>query len=264
MTKRKHFDNTSYTTGLNIALQTAFYPHYDYKKAKQGKKYTVVNSFPDDMCKNPKARGKQMDRLVDRMVHLIQDDGFTLEDLIGNSKSSSKKLKRFQKDSTVYMREQLIPYLIRKTLVPFESQVHVYDKKKNIGTSIDLICKTIEGKLAIIEIKVGFDCYYELHTGKCMNHPFEDIEDSLRWQHQLYLSFAVDMIEKQRKIKVDRELSAVVRMSSDGINIYPIFPWDIGSKDIAWNILASRSDWNNKERKKYIGNCRRKRTKQLD
>lgn len=254
---KRHFDNTSYTTGLNVALQTAFYPHYSFKRADRGPLHKPKGDVPKNMHKIPKRRGRFTDRIIYQMTKLLQEEDISLKDILSDTPTKNCDIRALRKYCTDYVREQLVPYLIENKLTPIESQAKVYNLECRVGTCIDLVCRTASRKFAIFEIKTGFDTYYERHTGRKMNTPFQDVNDSPRWQHQLYLHFAVQMFAKYREVEVDRTSCAVLRMCRDGLQCYPLFEWGTEVTDDAWKVLLEQKDWTYEDRRKYMGKCKR-------
>ena len=72
---------------------------------------------------------------------------------------------------------------------PMSSQMPLGCLDLRLGTMVDLMCSTKDGKLVIVEIKSGFDDYYDIQNQGNMMYPFEDVPQSCRNKHLLQLLF---------------------------------------------------------------------------
>lgn len=245
-------------TGLNIALNCSFYPRYTYKAATQGPlQQPVATVVHDKLPKNPLARGKLIDRTVNKMCQLCTR-GASLDVLISDEAPPAgplaAEIRGFRRMCVDYVSAQLIPYLIEHKLTPVETQVPVADTCVRVGTFLDLVCRTATGGWVVFENKIGFNAYYHRHTGHAMAAPFEFLEDSPHAQHQMYLAFAVSMFERNRQVTVDRAECAVLRMTEGGLCVHPLVNWPHRRTLMAraWCILAHQKEWNHKDHVNHL------------
>lgn len=263
-----------YMTGLNVALRSAFFPHYSYAKATQGPVHHSERTADqhDAMPQNPKKRGHLIDRLVNKMCALCAN-GVALEWLVGDDDprqhSSDAQLcaevRGFRRLCVDYVSVQLIPYLVRERLVPVASQVPVADTCVRVGTALDLVCRAADGSHVVFEIKTGFDSYYHRHTVLPMLTPFEYWDDSPASQHQLYLAFALSMYERKAAVRVDHTRCAVLRLTRDGLVDHPLVEWPRKNVTMAqgWAVMARQKQWNHKERNAFVGQKKRALSRKL-
>lgn len=188
--------------GLNRALKKLFFPHYRFRAAKGGLKF-------DDGIKNPKRRGKTVDRNVTQLVNLCK----------------TKALPEASEHFSGIFRTQLIEYLIANRLKPVTSQHPVCDESVRVGTKIDLICKTADGKYAIIENKIGYTHSLYVHSRTSMRSPYQHLNDSLHNQMQLYLHHAVALFTKQHPSRtIDSSACVILRMAPDALEVIRMRP----------------------------------------
>jgi len=257
--------NNEYCTGLNVALRCAYYPMYTYKTATLVTEHPYSRLvIPIDMTlhlevlpKNPKRRGKMLDRCVNKMVLLAKQNVSLLaliskEPFKSNDKHLVAEVRGFHKSCISYVKHQLIPYLIENGLEPLESQYPVANAKARVGTAIDLVCRDPTGSYVILENKLGFEAYYNTHTQHKMCAPFQQLDDSPYNQHQLYLLLAISMFEQQRNVKVNRNLSGVLRMSQRGLWEYSLMECSSDKLIQAWDRIIQQHDLNHKQRLEFI------------
>jgi hypothetical protein len=70
---------------------------------------------------------------------------------------------------------------------PVSSQLTLGCSVLRLGTKIDLLCQTEDDEIVIIELKCGFDDYYDVSNQGNMEYPFEHIQTSFRSKHYLQL-----------------------------------------------------------------------------
>jgi len=230
---------STHMTGLNMALKTAFYPHYSYTKAIHG--HSTPLQFPhEDTYKSGRIRGKAMDKLTDEMV------------------LKAKNNEDWQNSFTGIFQTQLVDYLKRNALFPVASQYPLFDSELRMGTHVDLVCKTTSGKFVLFENKVGYEASLERHTLKPMRAPFETLNDSPLNQMHLYVAFIVRMFKKQYPMReLDESLCAILRMSPNGLDIFSYRP-DLDVESGA-NALRKLRDLTKRDRLRLNRNQRKRK-----
>ena len=227
--------NSVFMTGVNSALKTAFYPSYSFSKAKFGPSDTLKVPHEDDY--SAKQRGKIHDKFVDK--------------LIGNAK--------WNMPHTSMLMNQLVTYLVEHRLTPIASQYPVYDGETRMGTKVDLVCKTVDGKYVLFENKVGYESCLHRHTGKQMLAPFEHMNDSPMNQMHLYLAFSVYLFKKQYPSRVvDESQCAILRASPNGFDVF-VMKQDLRVGE-AMEKLGTLKDLHKRDRQRLNRNARRRKT----
>jgi hypothetical protein len=85
----------------------------------------------------------------------------------------------------------------------YEAEYCVGDKELHLGTGVDLLCITEDGKIAVVEIKTGFDkVQYGGPMTMRMRKPFNMMDVSPWSQHQLQLLTTVGLFEKMTGLQV--------------------------------------------------------------
>ena len=73
--------------------------------------------------------------------------------------------------------------------IPVAAQVPVGCEKLRLATNMDLLCQDLDGNFIVIEIKCGFDDYWNEHEQTRFHYPFQDISVSCRNKAFLQLLF---------------------------------------------------------------------------
>lgn len=177
-----------------------------------------------------------------------------LEDFVQNAKNGVLKKDLDPRSGTVIKE-----VLARKWII-IDAEYCVGDKDLRLGTGIDLLCITENGKIAVVELKIGFDnVIYEGPTQKRMKKPFNMMDDSLYSQHQLQLLATVFLFEKMVGIPVDLAEVWVIGhpQGLDGLcrlREFPLHPSIASQGLILVHTLASTPKTSKK--RKYIANVK--------
>lgn len=200
--------------GLNPAIQAAFAPAFRVADVYRGEARGRLRRRGGSSKRTAKAAGRRWDGYVDQLCRN------------GLAHAADTELRR---------------YLLAQGLVPHSSQVSVYDVAARIGTRLDLVCRSPDDdRWVVFEIKLGYthECYWR-GTGP-LAPPFEQWNDALAHQHQLYLGFGVDLFERTFPTRtVARDRCAVLRTTADGTLHVHALDWP-GTVDrqVAWERLA--------------------------
>jgi hypothetical protein len=111
---------------------------------------------------------------------------------------------------------------IRKVLsgrswVPIVAQLPVGCDKLRLGTKIDLLCRDSNLQLVILEIKCGFDGYYDTETDARMLAPFEKVACTFRNLHFIQLMLTSWLFSHQHTANYNHQLtpSYILRLFHD-------------------------------------------------
>jgi hypothetical protein len=122
--------------------------------------------------------------------------------------------------------KRIIKALHDMKLVPVESQVVVCNEVLRMGTAVDLVCRhRITKKFVVLEIKCGYDSYYNHHTIYKMNEPFSAMNDAPANQHQIQLGLTASMFCRVYGFKIKDIDCWVIRSHSRGVSAYPLASW---------------------------------------
>lgn len=101
------------------------------------------------------------------------------------------------------------------------SEFNLFDERLGIGTSVDIIAVTNEGKLVLIEVKCGFSGYFDNHDGY-MEGSLHKLTNSPHHQANLQLISEALLIVKNHQISLDNMLLYVIRVDDDGLYHYKV------------------------------------------
>jgi hypothetical protein len=149
-------DGHSFARGLTKTLDACFCPDFSIR--------VVLSQLKRKKAKRSgKFIGNKVDRELDRWV----------------------KKKRLKNPHPYLLLIQNV--LKQNEWTPIASQLDLACSALRLGTRIDLICENNEKELIIIELKCGFEDYYDVANQGNMLYPFTDVEISCRNKHYLQL-----------------------------------------------------------------------------
>lgn len=180
--------------GLTNLLRRAFYPKYEFHKAR-GKTPKTFETRPVGGIKRGLRRGRQVDGELSRWA------------------DSGAKVKH-------PFARKFVAWCEHEGLVPVASQVCVADTISNVGTLVDLVLMDTRGRLLVVELKCGFGGHYDAASGR-MRAPFAEAPDSPRNQHLLQVAFSAHMF-KQTFPELGSPRAAIVRVVDGGVEKTPL------------------------------------------
>ncbi len=74
-----------------------------------------------------------------------------------------------------------------KEWTPVSTQVALGCNTLRVGTLVDLVCRDRDGATVLVELKCGFDDYYDVANEGVMNFPFQDLPLTFRNRHYVQL-----------------------------------------------------------------------------
>jgi hypothetical protein len=224
--------------GIIEAIQQTFFPQYDYRKASNAAKKLkwVPNKRPA-----PPNRSfvsfKQAIGLDGRELgeHIDKEFAATVEHMVINAIPFVPKS---------FARIQVCPYTMslldfhhRNHWQPLFTQYKVMAPGLRVGTRIDEICITPDGRLIVVEIKYGYDEYREFGNA-CMNAPLGDCLDSPQHQHMLQCGIPALMLQKFWRVKIDAAF--VVYVTDGEVYPLPVGAWFWERQEQIWNAFEEQ------------------------
>lgn len=177
--------------GLTKTLASCFYPNFSikelFKHVKKVKKKT-----------HGRLLGNNLDKLITRWT-------------ISKNKTS---IVKFKKNKSFPWFEKFVQELKEKNLSPVKSQLSLGCSEIRLGTNLDVLCKHNQSnELVLIEIKYGFDNYYDLFipSQRYMLPPFDNVEATFRNKHLMQLYYtkwlyedcnAIDTVSKSFVVRL--------------------------------------------------------------
>ncbi len=107
---------------------------------------------------------------------------------------------------------------------PVLTQAPVRHDTLRIGTMVDVVCRDSQGRYKLLELKTGFEQYYDTSSGHKLSGPFEQHSDCPRNQHQLQLAATEHMYKMTHKDQLLAP-SVILRFHSSGVEIVPMQQW---------------------------------------
>jgi hypothetical protein len=147
--------NGSYARGLIATLNSYFYP--EFLPHRKGKPRGYSN-------------GKQIGILIDSQLSAWVDK------------------KQYPKKPHEYFTA-IVKELEYKQWIPIRTQKAVGCNSLRLGTMVDIECKNQQGQIILLEIKTGFEGYFDNRTDAKMEQPFEKIPTCYHYIHLLQLWF---------------------------------------------------------------------------
>jgi hypothetical protein len=219
-----------FVRGLCPTLAKHFFPFFVRSKARPHPNTSVVAQRSKPFIR--RQSGLQLGRKIDTEVqirgqfcirHGLGPECFAglslpIANLAGKEAHQMRELWKSTHD---YSR-RFFHTLVRWGLDIVGVQTVVGSAAHNLATAVDVVCRDKHsGGLVIVELKTGFDSYYEHFCGHLLS-PFSDKFDSPHNQHQLQLGFTAQMYASQTQHDVT---GFVVRIHKDGESVYPLESW---------------------------------------
>lgn len=123
-----------------------------------------------------------------------------------------------KKHPTIHVYTQRILTFIMETMKwrLLRSEFNLFDERLGIGTSIDIVAVTNEGKLVLIEVKCGFTDYFD-HCDGYMHGTLHKLTNSPHHQANLQLITEALLIMKNHGIGLNELLLYVIRVDDTGL-----------------------------------------------
>lgn len=230
----KFLVNGKSVEGLHSVISATFFPFYDYKRAIFGKQRGLIkaNRHRAQNKEEGMEAGKKLDDTLGTVTKWLQaspdlnlrhfcEPDLALPASVASWYSLINECRRgMQADA-----RQICCALLMHHLRPIRAQFPVGHELLRIGTAIDLLCKDQRGDYVVVEIKRGFDVYYEAHTEHTMQPPWHAMNDSPHNQHQIQLGLTLLMFCRTTGLSLERVRGLVLRTMSKGVMKYPLEHW---------------------------------------
>lgn len=153
-------DRSSYARGLTKSLSAEFVPEFSISLVMRDLEHA-----------RPKKRGRFKGNLADKQLSLWANEGIL------------PPPHKDQDDRFGHIRN----VIINQRWIPVSAQLPVGCKELRLATKIDLVCKDMEGRIILVELKCGFDDYFDVHNQGFMSYPFNELPTSCRHKTVLQL-----------------------------------------------------------------------------
>jgi hypothetical protein len=122
--------------------------------------------------------------------------------------------------------QRIISFLCMKLWIPVASEFYIWDKKNNIGTSVDLLIYDLKGngKLSIIELKTGYENeeYDSLEEDEYLISELNFLRNCPQNRHLIQLLFNMVILEKNYNIHNLEGYVVKVCSKRRGIEVFSI------------------------------------------
>ena len=149
-------DGHTFARGLTKTLAACFSPTLSVDLALKGTSHVKQKKSGTQI-------GMQLDLAI---THWVNDPGFTI------------MCPRF---------DEVKRAIEERGWTPVRAQVAVGCQTLRLGTMVDVVCLDDKGETVLVELKCGFDDYYDVETPGFMNYPFEDLPLTFRNRHYVQL-----------------------------------------------------------------------------
>lgn len=226
--------------GVTTTIKKYFAPHYtsagavngelpeSYVRAQREGRTGIANAG-----KGGFKRGRQVDRQLTRVVRLmgisdIPTSAVLSTDPLPESKQTAArkalgalrlKLHPFTRFLLQRLSEGVTIDGATQSLQPIDAQVAVgvYDGIR-LGTAVDLVCRTKDGDIYLVEIKTGYPKNYQMYS-RYMEPPLEGFRDSPLFQHQLQV-LLTEFLYHHTFPHVQLKGSLLLRITEFSIDVY--------------------------------------------
>ena len=178
-------------SGLHRLLSARFYPPGStYANIKHGKRHVKAKlrdrmgrALPRMTHRKARNLGARVDAQMDRFVRAAMGDKDLLRQWITGKRtvksSSTTKIKKPKVNLHVYT-QAAFQKLWDEGWEPVECQKIVGSVQHGIATAVDVVAKhsTIKGKMAVIEVKTGYDATWKADTRQSLKAPLQGLPDS--------------------------------------------------------------------------------------
>lgn len=144
-----------------------------------------------------------------------------------------------------------------KGLTPVRSQLPLGCHEINVGTRMDILCEDTKGGYVVLEIKRGYDDYFDVHNQGNFIKPLDDIPVSFRMKSFIQLLITCWLFEHTLHDLPEKPIHAayvvhVFKNDKDKtiIDTIPLPFWMVGNTKIKRNILTAFNDTSSENREK--------------
>jgi len=218
--------------GVHPTIRRLFFPLYSYDTAKSG---PFTNARERGMKKETRLKsglfaGLLVDTEMKRSVTLLTKYNLPTEAFVSHKNQmlyaekfkyqmEAKDCKSLKKKLSVGVN-RIFQSLLTVNLKPVSTQTIVGCSILKVATAVDLVCKDLQGRVVIVEIKTGFMHYYRRFRGY-MNVLTPSVTDCPYHQHQLQLLLTYQLY---RSTFPSHKMgnAFVIRVDAIGVDILPL------------------------------------------
>lgn len=205
-------------TGLLPKLRKTFYPDINIfnllKKPTSGvTKKKRRKKGEKKVKKVPKvSKGWHYGRIRGTIVHQEIEDFIFFD---------SKNFRKKHPSIHVYTERILRFILETQKWRLLRSEFNIYDEALGLGTSIDILAVTNEGKLVLIEVKCGYTGTFDNNDGHMLG-PLHKLTNSPHQQANLQIITSALLVVRHHNVPLDNLLLYVIRVDDDDLHYYKI------------------------------------------
>lgn len=239
--------------GLLRVQKSVWYPDFDLKKAtkKGSSRLNMINSQSHGKIgkaraygkRNGLARGTTIDNQITKTVLLACEHAlppmFFMDPTFRKAYECDKKVKlacsRLSEDTLTWWG-----LMKRLNFSPVSCQAPVHQQERDLGTGVDVLAKTTEGKYVILENKTGKTSYLT-HWSKMMRKPYDMFTNSVenqRWMQIMHTQVMYEATHPEHEV----EEAYWVQITNAGVGIYPLPQAWKSMKKIALSALKHAHD----------------------
>lgn len=188
------FEDGSWARGLTKTLDATFAPDFSARQALQEHSHGGHQ-------KHGRKRGNKIDRLMTAWA------------------TTGKKPQGSDPSFQAIQRA-----LEEKSWLPVAAQVPVGCFEMRLATKIDLVCQTLQGSIILVELKCGFNEYWDVHDQGYFRPPFERTHISCR--NKAFLQLLMSTYLYQHTRPAERVSGAyVLHVVDDQYRFFPLPFW---------------------------------------
>jgi len=206
-------------TGLLPRLRKTFFPDMNIfnllKKPKASQSTGIFKKKKKKRTtKKPKkeSKGWSYGKIRGSTVHQEIEDFIFLD---------SKNFRKKHPSIHLYTHKILKFILDTMQWKLLRSEFDVFDEALGLGTSIDIVAVTKDGKLVLIEVKCGYTNTFDNNDG-FMHRPLHKLTNSPHNQANIQLITSALLLIKHHQISLDEMLLYVIRVDDDDLHYYKI------------------------------------------
>lgn len=193
-------------TGLLPRLRKTFFPDSNiFKLLKQSSTKGIKK-------KKKASKGIHYGKLRGTIVHQEIEDFIFLD---------SKNFRKKHPSIHVYTHRILKFILETMQWRLLRSEFDICDEKLRIGTSVDIVAVTNQGKLVLLEIKCGYNGYFDNYDNY-MRGTLRKLTNSPHHQANIQLITEAVLIVKNHQISLNDLLLYVIRVDDNDLHYYKI------------------------------------------
>jgi|SRR6056297_2371792 len=236
-------DHVVRAKGLTKIIKGAFFSNYEpvySKETTQMRKKRNKNYSRETQRKH----GISGEEMLRRKVNNKRLKGFTLgnvvhDELCSWARSTNEKEWAEQNKTLNTFTIEIMKVLKAMKIEPLYGEWPIFDEHVPYATSIDMIgiSGRAKGKLVLIEIKTGYDGYFDKGNAKMTRTPLKRVINSP--QNQAFIQCLMAMLTLKHRYGINQVFGVVIRAGVNGVDIEPVPQPFIDKSDSVYNALCT-------------------------